>query len=176
MAYKLPSAPAGTSHPPAIKIDGSLDEPAWHEVAFTDSNPDICGTSDHCPNDGKINQSKYPCSDNCCTAAMKPNTCGVPRFTTKQKIRWDDEYLYIGAELEEPQVPLHLAPAARRQQSPSSLLHVRALPTGACCWQVWANNTKHNSVIFQDNDYEVCISPDGSNHYCRWISITVLIA
>lgn len=33
--------------------------------------------------------------------------------------------------------------------------------------QVWANNTKHDSVIFTDNDYEVFISPDGSNHFYK---------
>eukprot|EP01046_Picozoa_sp_COSAG06_P068124 COSAG06_NODE_17976_length_910_cov_1.316893_2_plen_53_part_00 len=36
-----------------------------------------------------------------------------------------------------------------------------------CCVQVWANNTKHQSVIFSDNDYEIFISPDGSNHYYK---------
>jgi len=30
-----------------------------------------------------------------------------------------------------------------------------------------ANNTKHQSVIFSDNDYEIFISPDGSNHYYK---------
>ena len=35
------------------------------------------------------------------------------------------------------------------------------------CVQVWANNTKHQSVIFSDNDYEIFISPDGSNHYYK---------
>jgi len=32
---------------------------------------------------------------------------------------------------------------------------------------VWANQTQHQSVIFADNDYEVFISPDGSNHYYK---------
>ena len=45
---------------------------------------------------------------------------------------WDDAYLYIGAELEEP----HL----------------------------WATLTEHDSVIFQDNDFEVFLDPDGDNH------------
>ena len=29
---------------------------------------------------------------------------------------------------------------------------------------VWATLTKHDSVIFQDNDFEVFIDPDGDNH------------
>ncbi len=28
----------------------------------------------------------------------------VPRFETKAKVRWDAEYLYVGALLEEPNV------------------------------------------------------------------------
>ena len=104
-----------------ITIDGNLNDPAWKEVAFTDSNPDICGTQEYCNTNG-----------NCATG---PDTCAVPRFTTRQKMRWDDNYLYIGAYLEET--------------------------------QIWANNTKHDSVIFYDNDYEVFISPDGSNHYYK---------
>ncbi|HEV3204445.1 MAG TPA: carbohydrate-binding family 9-like protein, partial [Gemmataceae bacterium] len=45
---------------------------------------------------------------------------------------WDDQYLYIGAEMEEP--------------------------------HVWGTLTQHDSVIFQDNDFEVFIDPNGSNH------------
>jgi hypothetical protein len=30
--------------------------------------------------------------------------------------------------------------------------------------QVWATLTEHDSVIFQDNDFEVFIDPDGDNH------------
>jgi len=61
-----------------IKVDGDLSEPAWQEVAWTTPNMDICG----------------------------PNNCsrGAPRFSTRQKVRWDDKFLYIAAELEEPQV------------------------------------------------------------------------
>jgi hypothetical protein len=137
VAYKVAAPEAsgalasGVLPPPAIHIDGSLDDPAWQEVEFTRSNPDICGDAAHCPTEG-ARSSSYPCGSNCCLEKLKPDTCGKPRFSTRQKIRWDDHYLYIGAELEEP--------------------------------QVWANNTQHDSVVFQDNDYEVFISPDGSNH------------
>jgi hypothetical protein len=30
--------------------------------------------------------------------------------------------------------------------------------------QIWANQTKHNSVVFDDNDFEVFVDPDGSTH------------
>ena len=42
---------------------------------------------------------------------------------------WDDEYFYVAAELEEP--------------------------------DVWATLTKHDSVIFRDNDFEVFLNPTG---------------
>ena len=59
-----------------------------------------------------------------------------PRCATRMKMLWDDQYLYIAAELEEP----HL----------------------------WATLTEHDSVIFQDNDFEVFLDPDGDNqNYCE---------
>lgn len=64
--------------PGSIKIDGKLDEQAWEEVSWTTPNRDICGPS--------------PC------------THGPARYETRQKVRWDDEFLYIAAFLEEPQV------------------------------------------------------------------------
>ena len=60
-----------TAAPP--KIDGVLDEPEWAEVEWTTPNRDICGPSN--------------CSH------------GVARFGTKQKVRWDDEFLYVAAFL-----------------------------------------------------------------------------
>jgi len=30
---------------------------------------------------------------------------------------------------------------------------------------VWANQTKHDSVVFQDNDFEVFMDPDGDTHW-----------
>ena len=104
-----------------IKIDGNIDDAAWERVAWTDSNTDICGTSEYCNDNG--------------SCAKGPDTCAIPRFTTRQKLRWDENYLYVAAYLSEP--------------------------------QIWANNTEHDSVIFTDNDYEVFISPDGSNHYYK---------
>ena len=52
------------------------------------------------------------------------------------KMLWDDQNLYIAAEMEEP----HL----------------------------WATLTEHDAVIFQDNDFEVFLDPDGDNqNYCE---------
>jgi hypothetical protein len=84
--------------PTPIHIDGKLDDPAWKKAPWTSDFLDIEGAS-------------------------KP----IPRFRTRAKMLWDDKYLYIAAELEEPNV------------------------TGTL--------TKHDSVIFHDNDFEVFIKP-----------------
>jgi len=55
-----------------------------------------------------------------------------PRFRTRAKMLWDDQYFYIAAELEEP--------------------------------HVWGTLTKHDSVIFHDNDFEVFVDPNGDSH------------
>jgi hypothetical protein len=58
-----------------INIDGKLDDRAWKTAPWTTNFVDIEGSA----------QPK-------------------PRFRTRAKILWDDEYLYVGAELQEPDV------------------------------------------------------------------------
>ena len=58
-----------------IKIDGKIDDAAWKNAPWTDYFVDIEG--------GK-----------------KPQ----PRFRTRVKMLWDDQYFYIAAEMEEPHV------------------------------------------------------------------------
>jgi hypothetical protein len=58
-----------------LTIDGKLDEPAWQAVPWTDAFVDIEGDK-------------------------KP----APRFRTRVKMLWDDQCLYLAAELEEPHV------------------------------------------------------------------------
>ncbi len=86
-----------------IVVDGRLDEPAWQAAPWTEDFVDIQGRS-------------------------KPQ----PRFRTHAKMLWDNDNLYIGAELEEP--------------------------------HVMGTVKKHDAVIFADNDFEVFINPDGTNH------------
>jgi hypothetical protein len=86
-----------------LTIDGRLDDAAWQAVPWSNDFVDIEGDK-------------------------KPR----PRFRTRVKMLWDDEYFYVGAELEEP--------------------------------HVWATLTRHDSIIFHDNDFEVFIDPDGDNH------------
>jgi Carbohydrate family 9 binding domain-like len=65
-----------------------------------------------------------------------------PPLATRMKMLWDDTFLYIAAELEEP--------------------------------DVWATLTKRDSVIFQDNDFEVFIDPDGDTHNYYELEVNAL--
>src|SRR5262245_46129460 len=58
-----------------LRVDGLLDDAAWRNAAWTPVFVDIGGSA-------------------------KPR----PRFQTRAKMLWDDQYFYIGAELEEPHV------------------------------------------------------------------------
>lgn len=58
-----------------IHIDGKLDDPQWQQAPWTSDFVDIQGAG-------------HP----------------TPRYRTRVKMLWDDKYLYIGAELEEPNV------------------------------------------------------------------------
>jgi hypothetical protein len=86
-----------------LQVDGRLDDAPWRDVPWTDPFVDIEGDA-------------------------KPR----PRFRTRAKMLWDDQFLYVAADLEEP--------------------------------HVWGSLTRHDSVIFQDNDFEVFIDPNGDNH------------
>jgi len=58
-----------------IKIDGKLDDADWQKAEWTDDFVDIEGS-------------------------VKP----TPRYTTKAKMLWDKKYLYVAAELHEPDI------------------------------------------------------------------------
>jgi hypothetical protein len=96
-----------------IVIDGRGSDPAWQIAQWTDEFVDIEGDA-------------------------KPK----PRFRTRVKMLWDDEYFYVYAEMEEP--------------------------------HVWGTLLVRDSVIFQDNDFEIFIDPDGDNHQYYEIEINAL--
>ena len=102
-------------HRPAepIIIDGRLDEPSWKKVYWSEDFVNI---------DGK----------------RRPK----PRFKTRAKMLWDDQYFYFGAEIEEP--------------------------------HVWATLTARDSIIYQDNDFEIFIDPDGDSHNYYELEINAL--
>jgi hypothetical protein len=58
-----------------VVVDGNLNDAAWHSAPWSDDFVDIEGS-------------------------VRP----APRFRTRVKMAWDDEYLYIGAELQEPHI------------------------------------------------------------------------
>ena len=62
-----------------IIIDGKLNDASWKRAAWTDDFVDIEGDT-------------------------KP----APRFRTRAKLLWDDTYLYVAAELEEPDIKAKL--------------------------------------------------------------------
>lgn len=86
-----------------IKIDGILDEAAWQDADWTEVFGDIEGPRKE-----------------------------TPRYRTRAQLLWDDDYLYIGAYLEEP--------------------------------KLWATLKDRDSVIYNDNDFEVFIDPDADTH------------
>ncbi len=59
----------------SLDVDGRMDETAWRAAFWTDEFVDIEGD-------------------------RRPS----PRFSTRVKILWDDEYFYVAAEMEEPHV------------------------------------------------------------------------
>ena len=61
--------------PGPLELDGRLDKPFWKDAPWTDDFVDIEGD-------------------------RRPK----PRFRTRAKMLWDDRFLYLGAELEEPHV------------------------------------------------------------------------
>jgi len=87
-------------------MDGTLMGGAWSALPWTDDFVDITGDPDL-----------------------------APHFRTRARMGWDESFLYVGAELEDP--------------------------------QVWGTLTERNAVIYEDNDFEVFLDPDGDgrNYY-----------
>jgi hypothetical protein len=77
LAQAEPSAPRhyDCHQAQGIVVDGKLDDAAWQKASWSEAFVDIEGSA-------------------------KP----APRFRTRMKMLWDDTYLYIGADLEEPDV------------------------------------------------------------------------
>lgn len=59
----------------ALRLDGRMSDPLWNSLPWTDDFVDITGSD-----------------------RLRP------RFRTRVKLAWDDSYLYVGAEMEEPHV------------------------------------------------------------------------
>ena len=86
-----------------LTIDGNANEKSWKKAAWTDDFKDITG-------DQRL----------------------MPRFRTRAKMLWDNEYFYVFAEICEP--------------------------------HIWANLKQRDTTIYNNNDFEVFIDPDGDTH------------
>ena len=62
-----------------LKIDGKLDESSWQKAPSTEEYEDISGAG-----------------------------FATPKYKTTSKMLWDDDYLYVGAVLEEPNIVANL--------------------------------------------------------------------
>ena len=62
-----------------LKIDGKLDEASWQKAPSTEEYEDISGAG-----------------------------FATPKYKTTSKMLWDDDYLYVGAVLEEPNIVANL--------------------------------------------------------------------
>jgi len=94
-------------------IDGELGEEEWWGAQWTEEFMDIRGP-------------EWP----------------PPAYRTRVKILWDEDYLYLGAELEEP----HL----------------------------WGTLSRRDAVVYQDDDLEVFLDPDGNGRDYYEVEINVL--
>ena len=117
-----------------IHIDGNLDDPAWRKAQWTGDFIDIEG-------------------------AAKP----TPRFRTRVKMLWDDKYLYIAAELEEPDVKATLT------QHDSVIFHdndfevfLKPLPDTPSYYEFEMNALNTGWDLFLPKPYKSGGKPDNS--------------
>lgn len=94
-------------------VDGILEPAVWQAIPWSSEFMDIEGEN-------------------------KP----IPEHPTRVKLTWDHTYLYIAAQLSEP--------------------------------QVWATLTERDAVIYQDDDFEVFIDPDGDGKNYAELEINAL--
>jgi hypothetical protein len=117
-----------------IVIDGKLDDPAWKQAPWTSDFVDIEGAS-------------------------KP----TPRFRTHVKMLYDDKYLYIAAELQEPNVTATLT------QHDSVIFHdndfevfIKPLPQTESYYEFEMNAFNTGWDLFLNKPYNENGKPDNS--------------
>lgn len=117
-----------------IRIDGKLDDFAWTKAKWTSAFVDIEGTA-------------------------KP----APRFRTRVKMLWDDKYLYIAAELQEPNV------TATLRKHDSVIFHdndfevfIKPLPQTESYYEFEMNALNTGWDLFLNKPYNENGKPDNS--------------
>jgi hypothetical protein len=94
----------------AVRVDGALDEAAWSLAPWGSDFVEIAGRG------------------------------AAPRLRTRAKLLWDEQFLYVAAELAEPTIWANIS-------RPTCHCNVSGAP---------------DQVIFHDNDFEVFVDPAGS--------------
>ena len=94
-------------------IDGSGNELVWQQAPWTEDFTDIEGD-------------------------IRPK----PSLRTRVKMLWDSMYLYIYAELQEP--------------------------------ELWGTLHQHDTIVYDDNDFEIFVNPDNSTHRYFELEINAL--
>ncbi len=117
-----------------IHIDGKLDDPAWNKAPWTSDFVDIEG-------------------------AAKP----TPRYRTRVKMLYDDKYLYIAAELQEPNV------TATLREHDSVIFHdndfevfIKPLPQTESYYEFEMNAFNTSWDLFLNKPYNQNGKPDNS--------------
>ena len=118
----------------APKIDGKLDDPEWKQAPWTSDFVDIEGEE-------------------------RPK----PRFRTRTKMLWDHRYLYIGAQLEEPDVK------AKLTEHDSVIFHdndfevfLKPLPSSPSYYEFEMNALNTGWDLFLPKPYKMGGSADNS--------------
>jgi len=75
-----------------------------------------------------------------------------PQFNTQAKILWSDDFLYVGAVLQEPNIWANI--------------------TSTC----HCMNSSQDQVIYHDNDFEIFIDPNGDTHFYKEYEMNALNA
>jgi hypothetical protein len=117
-----------------IDIDGKLDDAAWRNAPWSADFVDIEGD-------------------------RKPR----PKFRTRVKMLWDDQYLYIGAEMEEPEVKATLTQHdAVIFKDNDFEVFIRPLPDSASYYEFEINALNTGWDLFLPKPYNQDGQPDNS--------------
>lgn len=92
-----------------------------------------------------------------------------PNLQAKVKVRWDERFVYVGAELQEPWIHAAATQTHHNGPVPPYLgVSARASATILCVYIVdskLCNTFSHPMCGWADNDFEIFLDPSGSTQY-----------